>query len=306
MISFEEKEVEMTSIGRQIEIDCYNEDEERPHIATLKFLEEQNYVASIEVFEEFRNKGYGTEILKAFAQKYGKIYLCPTNEDNERLFARLGKETENFPETLLEFYVEHEKMFVIERIEEDNPKTLTVSFPLEMHTVKSLLNLIYMVYTRGALLSKATHGNFRIDKELIDVLSEDENFESKEDLIEFIQGQIEDGKRFEGLSFNNNLIIFDGFTDIENPEDEMGVFSRLALQMNKAAIHQKKIHAKEITEPNEKYIFRIWLSRLGMNGDEFKDDRKILMKHLTGNSAFRTEADKAKWMEKYGRAKKEN
>ena len=40
---------------------------------------------------------------------------------------------------------------------------------------------------------------------------------------------------------------------------------------------------------------RIWLLRLGMNGPEYKDERRILMTNLSGNCAFRTEEDKERW-----------
>ena len=66
--------------------------------------------------------------------------------------------------------------------------------------------------------------------------------------------------------------------------------------MNKMAKEQKRIVPKEITEPNEKYAFRIWLIRLGMNGEDCKVDRKILLQNLSGHTAFRTEADKEKWI----------
>ncbi|MDH7567953.1 MAG: virulence associated protein, partial [Clostridiales bacterium] len=40
---------------------------------------------------------------------------------------------------------------------------------------------------------------------------------------------------------------------------------------------------------NEKYIFRVWLLRLGFIGNEFKAARKLLLDRLEGNAAFRTE-----------------
>lgn len=39
---------------------------------------------------------------------------------------------------------------------------------------------------------------------------------------------------------------------------------------------------------NEKYAFRCFLLRLGFIGDEYKADRKILLKNLSGSSAFRS------------------
>ena len=43
---------------------------------------------------------------------------------------------------------------------------------------------------------------------------------------------------------------------------------------------------KDVT--NEKYAFRCFLLRLGFIGAEYKADRKILLKNLTGSSAFKT------------------
>ena len=43
---------------------------------------------------------------------------------------------------------------------------------------------------------------------------------------------------------------------------------------------------------------RIWLLRLGMNGPEYKEERRILMERLSGYAAFRTEDDRLRWQEK--------
>ena len=50
---------------------------------------------------------------------------------------------------------------------------------------------------------------------------------------------------------------------------------------------QKRVTAKEKETDNDKYAFRCFLLRLGFIGDEFKSDRKILLKNLSGSSAFR-------------------
>lgn len=50
---------------------------------------------------------------------------------------------------------------------------------------------------------------------------------------------------------------------------------------------QKRVTAREKPVENEKYAFRVFLIRLGFVGDEYKAARKLLMKNLSGNSAFR-------------------
>ena len=43
---------------------------------------------------------------------------------------------------------------------------------------------------------------------------------------------------------------------------------------------------------------RVWLLRLGMNGPEYKEERRILMRNLSGHTAFRTEEDRLRWEQK--------
>ena len=49
----------------------------------------------------------------------------------------------------------------------------------------------------------------------------------------------------------------------------------------------KRVTATEKEVDNEKYAFRCFLLRLGFIGAEYKAERKILLKNLTGSSAFR-------------------
>ena len=51
--------------------------------------------------------------------------------------------------------------------------------------------------------------------------------------------------------------------------------------------NQKRITATEKKVENEKYAFRCFLLRLGFIGAEYKGERKILLKNLSGSSAFK-------------------
>jgi len=57
-----------------------------------------------------------------------------------------------------------------------------------------------------------------------------------------------------------------------------------------AAKEQKRVTAKEKPVDNEKFAFRVFLIRLGFVGDEYKAARKILLRNLSGNSAFKNGA----------------
>ena len=90
------------------------------------------------------------------------------------------------------------------------------------------------------------------------------------------------------------------FSTLPKTEDPavLRTFTTLCAMMNKQAIAQQRIQAKAVSADNEKYAMRIWLLRLGMNGPEYKEERHILMKNLSGHCAFRTEEDKARWQQK--------
>ena len=53
------------------------------------------------------------------------------------------------------------------------------------------------------------------------------------------------------------------------------------------AANAKRVTAKEKETDNDKYAFRCFLLRLGFIGSEYKTERKILLRNLTGSSAFR-------------------
>ena len=53
------------------------------------------------------------------------------------------------------------------------------------------------------------------------------------------------------------------------------------------AKNQGRINRKPDTSDNPKYTMRCFLIRLGMVGAEFKTARKVILRDLTGNSAFR-------------------
>lgn len=174
------------------------------------------------------------------------------------------------------------------------PIAVTVAFPLTDHTVQSLTNLICMIHSRGALLSKATGGQFFADKSLADAILDDKTFRSIHELIAYIREWEETNPELKGIHFGDDKVIFDGFGAAQDAET-VHTFTKLAAAMNKMAITQKRVQAKDVDDSNEKYALRIWLIRLGLNGTDFKVDRKRLMAPLSGHTAFRNDAERVRW-----------
>lgn len=174
------------------------------------------------------------------------------------------------------------------------PLTAEISFPLSQHTVQSLTNLICMIHARGALLSKATGGDFFADKSLADTILDDKTFRSIYELIAYIREWEENNPELKGIRFGDDKVNFDGFGQAQDAET-LQTYTKLAAAMNKMAITQKRVQAKDVDDSNEKYALRIWLIRLGLNGADFKADRKRLMAPLSGHTAFRNDAERERW-----------
>ena len=167
-----------------------------------------------------------------------------------------------------------------------------ISLPLSGHRADSVCNLVYTIYSRGKLLSKSTGGCFCASQELVDRL-QTEKILTVEDALRIISEYADDG--LSGLSFEDGKVVFDGFPETTNPA-EIRAWTVLTAAINKTAIKQKHIYAKEVDDTNEKFAFRTWLTRLGLNGADMKAERSILYKNLSGHTAFRTEKDQEKWM----------
>ena len=179
--------------------------------------------------------------------------------------------------------------------QEAEPVELTVSMPLTRHNGASLRNLINLVYTRASLLNKALGTSFRVEPGLTDALQDDACILTVESLLGAVAAyEDEHGKALDGITITPDEISFTSLPETTEPE-RLRAFTELVAMMNKQAIEQKRVQAKAVNEENEKYALRIWLTRLGMNGPEFKTTRKVLMENLTGHSAFRTPDEEAKW-----------
>ena len=131
---------------------------------------------------------------------------------------------------------------------------LTIGFPLDKVMVSNLTKLIE---AKGSLIKKA----LGLEKLPIEVTEDKVNFPWWDTMPEDFE---------EATTYTN--------------------FLAALCRMSK---EQKRITAKEKTVDNEKYAFRCFLLRLGFIGAEYKKDRKILLKNLTGSSAFKVTKEAA-------------
>lgn len=168
------------------------------------------------------------------------------------------------------------------------PINLEIGLPLEGYQGQSLRNLMNIIYSKQPLIKKALGLGFDlVSKEVISALDQ-----QPMTTLKHFQDALDDhscpGIRFD---FKNETITFKLGQGGNNPEKVEAATQLLALVNLSARRSKQNISPKVRDTDNEKYTFRTWLLRLGMIGDEYKLARKVLLKNLSGNSAFRrTEA----------------
>lgn len=87
------------------------------------------------------------------------------------------------------------------------------------------------------------------------------------------------------IEMQEDRVAFPWFTEAD--ADSAKAYTDFIAALCRMSKEAKRVTATEKEVENEKYAFRCFLLRLGFIGDEYKMDRKILLKNLTGSSAFK-------------------
>ena len=127
---------------------------------------------------------------------------------------------------------------------------LTIGIPRESLTDTALENLQKIIANKQTLFQRA----FRMDSTEIEVTDEKINF----------------------TWFPYTV---DG--------DDIAAYTQFISRLCDMARDAKRVSSKPTETDNDKYAFHYFLLRLGFIGKEYKTARKILLRNLTGNSAFR-------------------
>ena len=140
--------------------------------------------------------------------------------------------------------------------DEDEPCAVCVSMPKSLFTDSNLENLKAIITAKGSLIKKALG-------------------------VSELPLEITDAK-----------VSFPWFAATPTP-DEMNAYNTFICKLCEMARNQKRVSATEKPTDNEKYAFRCFLLRLGFIGAEYKATRKILLRNLSGSSAFKSGQPKA-------------
>jgi len=88
------------------------------------------------------------------------------------------------------------------------------------------------------------------------------------------------------VQVTDEQIAFPWFTFTQDA-DEVRAYTEFVVKLCEQAARQKRVMLSGKDTDNDKYTMRCLLLRLGFIGDEYKAARKILLRNLSGNSAFR-------------------
>lgn len=135
---------------------------------------------------------------------------------------------------------------------EDEPVALTISMPRDFFTEQSMNNLFQLIANKEMLLKHALNTESLAVNEC-------------EETVEFPWFTVE--KEGDGDAYTKFITMFCEF-----------------------AKNLQRVVNKPDASDNEKYAFRCFLLRLGFIGNEYKAERKILLKNLSGNSSWKNGA----------------
>lgn len=172
-------------------------------------------------------------------------------------------------------------------------QSVEVNVPIEGMNILSIKNLVYLLRSKQYLLNKVVRSeNFYVNEALITDLAKN----TPATVEEFITNCGENDEMLKGVKFTNEHITFK-FPFTEETEKNKALVELAALMVANAKT-AKRISSKEQIPDNEKYYLRIWLVRLGMEGQAGKESRKALLKGLKGHTAFKTQEDEEKHKER--------
>ena len=156
----------------------------------------------------------------------------------------------------------------------------------DMADSKEVDNLIEQLHSRGYDVSQDDEGNgitVQIPTKLID-----------ERTVNRLKRIIENkGELFKKAFKTNNLDIIKTDEKVEFPwftaeqDGDADAYCTIISLLCDFAKNQRRINNKPDTSDNPKYAFRCFLLRLGFIGAEYKSTRKVLLRNLSGSSAFR-------------------
>ena len=156
---------------------------------------------------------------------------------------------------------------------------------------KEVENLIDELGSRGYNIPTVEDEENRLTVEMPLNLVDERTLNRIRRIIENKGGLFKAAFKTDSLEINltEKTVEFPWFT-IEQ-ESDADAYCKFISMLCEFAKNQSRINNKPETTDNPKYTMRCYLLRLGMIGAEYKAVRKVLLRNLSGSSAFRKVGD---------------
>ena len=173
------------------------------------------------------------------------------------------------------------------------------------HTVRSLRNLVLIVASRNDLFYKALQiepARMRYCKKMDEYMVrriEEKKPRTMKQLENIWYAGYNESRRTHYHDSRYHFLNLHSYFSAESKTVELRGFNStlhagkvrsyivFALAINHQALTQKTARYKHVQEENERFAMRTYLTRIGLNGDEYKACREHLSQHLSGNPAWR-------------------
>ena len=152
-------------------------------------------------------------------------------------------------------------------------------------TVKSMTNLMHMLYARQDLINRMLQMNcLHIDETYIQNLAA-ASLTCVSDFETMLHDAIRDGQ-VAGMNLDAGAVSVD--MPYERDSIRWVFYSQLISACVKAAKNANRVLPRRLDAEADKYHANAWLNRLGFGGAEHKELRRTLMGHLDGYAAFKS------------------
>jgi hypothetical protein len=172
------------------------------------------------------------------------------------------------------------------------------------HTPRSLRNFVNIIFSRNDLLYDSLQIEeirkrycMELDQDLVEGMNKKKpiTFKQIEEIWYEGTGIVRNQHYHESrYHFINLHSFFHGVGTVELRgfngtlhAGEIRSYIVLSLAMNHQALTQKSASTKKPQTDNPKFAMRTWLNRIGLIGDDYKNCREHLCKHLEGSAAWR-------------------
>lgn len=217
-----------------------------------------------------------------------EIKFNVTGEERKSLVAAIGGILECKPKYLGMPSMAYEVGGVV--ISKDG--NIIFDYGVEKEKIEILLNFLEQEgFISEQPLTENETTETKIDELVVEIPTEffiEDAFDNLEKLVEVKGELIKKALATDSLPIKKTeeRIIFPWFYG-EQDSNTVKAYTHFITALCEMARKQKRISSKKKEIENEKYAFRCFLLRLGFIGEEYKEERKILLQNFSGSSAFK-------------------